>query len=217
MTHVVTLEESHRGFSQPLPDTCLPSPPSPLCSEALLVGEPFSDHPMCHCTLHPHTPTSLPCLIVFHSLSFYDMKENESHSVVSHSLWPHGLQHARPPCPSPTPRAYSNLCPPNRWCHPIISSSVIPVSSHLQSCPASGSFPVGQVFSSESVLCSRWPKYCSFSFSISLSSEYSGLISFRMDWLDLLAIQGILKSLLQQNIIFYPRLIIWYAASANWI
>ena len=65
-----------------------------------------------------------------------------SHSVVSEYLRPHGLQHAKLPCPSPTPGAYSNSCPSSRWCHPIISSSVIPFSSCLQSCPASGSFPV---------------------------------------------------------------------------
>ena len=104
-------------------------------------------------------------------------------SVVSDSFWPHGLQHARPPCPSPTPGVYSNSCPLSRWCHPAISSSVIPFS-HLKSFPAS-------VFSNESVLYSRWPKYWSFSFSISSSNEYSGLISFRIDWLDFFAVQGL--------------------------
>ena len=98
-------------------------------------------------------------------------------SVMSNSLLPHGLQHTRPPCPSPTPGACSNSCPLSRWCHPTISSSVIPFSSHLQSFPASGSFPV---------LCFRWPKYWSFSFNISPSNEHSGLISFRMtDWISL--------------------------------
>ena len=71
-----------------------------------------------------------------------------SHSVMSNSLWPHGLQHTRPPCPSPTPRVYSNLCPLSWWCHPTISSSVVPFSSHLQSFPASGSFPMSQLFAS---------------------------------------------------------------------
>ena len=70
-----------------------------------------------------------------------------SHSVVSHSLQPHGLQHARPPCPSPTPRVYWNSCPSSQWCHPAISSSVIPFS-HLQSFPASGSFPMSLFFAS---------------------------------------------------------------------
>ena len=71
-----------------------------------------------------------------------------SHSVVSDSLWPHGQQHARPPCPSPTPGIYSNSCPLIRWCHPTISSSVVPFSSHLQSFPASGSFQMSQFFAS---------------------------------------------------------------------
>ena len=71
-----------------------------------------------------------------------------SRSVTSDSLRPHGLQHARPPCPSPTTRVYSNLCPSSRWCHPAISSSVIPFSSCPQSFPASGSFPVSQFFAS---------------------------------------------------------------------
>ena len=69
-----------------------------------------------------------------------------SHSVVSDSLQPHESQHARPPCPSPTPGAYSNSCPSSRWCHPAISSSVIPFSACPQSLPASGSFPVSQLF-----------------------------------------------------------------------
>ena len=71
-----------------------------------------------------------------------------SRSVMSDSLWPHGLQHTRPPCPSPTPRVHPNSCPLSRWCHPAISSSVIPFSSHLQSFPASGSFQMSQCFSS---------------------------------------------------------------------
>ena len=71
-----------------------------------------------------------------------------SRSVMSNSLWPHGLQHARPPCSSPVPRVYSNSCPLSQWCHPTISSSVIPFSSCLQSFPASGSFPMSQFFTS---------------------------------------------------------------------
>ena len=110
-----------------------------------------------------------------------------SHSVVSDSLWPHELQHTRPPCPSPTPRVYLNSCPLNRWCHPAISSSVIPFSSCPQSFPALESFQMSQLFASGD-------KYWSFSFNISLSNEYTGLISFRMDWLDLLAVQGAQES-----------------------
>ena len=75
---------------------------------------------------------------------FWCLVNQFSGSVVSDSLWPHGLQHARLPCPSPTPGAYSNSCPLSRWCHPAISFSVVPFSFHLQSFPASGSFPVSQ-------------------------------------------------------------------------
>ena len=108
-----------------------------------------------------------------------------NHSDLSDSLWPHGLQHTSLPCPSPNPGACSNSCPSSRWCHPTISSSVSPFSS----CPQSFSAPV---FSSELALCIRRPKYWNFSFSISSSNEYSGLISFRIDWFDLLAVQGTL-------------------------
>ena len=111
-------------------------------------------------------------------------------SVVSHSLRPHGLQHTRPACPSPPPGAYSNSCPLSRWCYPTVSSFVTPLFSWP---PALG------VFSSESALHIRWPKYWSFSFSISPSSEYSGFISFRMDWFDLLAVQRTLRSLFQHH------------------
>ena len=97
----------------------------------------------------------------------------------------HGLQHARPPCPSPTPGACWNSWPLSWWCHPTISSSAVPFSSCLQSFPASGSFPM------ESVLHIRWPMFWSFNFSISPSNEHSGLISFRIDWFDLLAVQGL--------------------------
>ena len=115
-----------------------------------------------------------------------------SHSVLSDSLQPHELQHARPPCPSLSPGIHSNSCPSSRWCHPAISSSVVPFSSCPKSLPAS-------VFSDESTLHMSWPKYWSFSFSIIPSKEHPGLISFRMDWLDLLAVQGTLKSLLQHH------------------
>ena len=116
-----------------------------------------------------------------------------SHSVVSDSLRPHESQNARPPCPSPPPWVYSDSFPSGQWCHPTMPSSVVPFSSCPQPFPASGSF------SSESVLCLRRPKCWSFSFSISPSNEHSGLISFRMDWLELLAVQGTLKSLLQHH------------------
>ena len=114
-----------------------------------------------------------------------------SHSVVSHSLRPHGLQHARPPCPSPPPRVYSNSCSLSQWCHPTISSCRPLLLPSI--------FPSIKVFSNEWVLHIRWPKFWSFSFNISPSSEHLGLNSFRMDWLDLLAVQGTLKSLLQHH------------------
>ena len=107
-----------------------------------------------------------------------------SHSVISDSLQLHELQHARLPCPSLSSRVCSNSCPLNQWCRPTISCSVIPFSSCLQF------FPAIRVFSNESV---------HISFSISPSNEYSGLISFRIDLFDLLAVQGTLKSLLQHH------------------
>ena len=116
-----------------------------------------------------------------------------SRSVVSDSLWPHESQHARPPCSSPTPGVHSDSHPLSRGCHPGISSSVVPFSSCPQSLPASESFPVSQLFAwggqstGVSALASFLPK------------KSPGLISFRMDWLDLLAVQGTLKSLLQHH------------------
>ena len=112
---------------------------------------------------------------------------------MSDSLRPHESQHARPPCPSPTPRVYSNSRPSSRWCHPAISFSVIPLLL-LPPIP-----PSIRVFSNESNLHMRWLKYGSFSFSISPSNEHPGLISLRKGWLDLLAVQGTLKSLLQHH------------------
>ena len=115
-----------------------------------------------------------------------------SHSVMSDSLQPHELQHTRPPCPPPTPVVYPN---------PSIES-VMP-SNHLILCRPlfllPSIFPIIRVFSSESALRTRWPKYWSFSFSISPSNEYSALISFRIDWFDLLTVQGTFKSLLQHH------------------
>ena len=109
------------------------------------------------------------------------------------TLQPHGLQHARLSCPSPTPGGCSNSCPSSRWCYPTISFSGIPFSSCLQSFSASGSFSMTQLFTS-SVQIIRVS-----GFSISHSNEYSGLISFRTDWFDLLAVQGTLKSFLQHH------------------
>ena len=98
------------------------------------------------------------------------------------------MNRSRPPCPSPSPGVHSNLCPPSWWCHSAISSLVIPLLL-LHPIP----FNI-RVFSNESPLRMRWAKYWSFSFSIIPSKEIPGLISFRMDWLDLLAVQGTLES-----------------------
>ena len=107
-------------------------------------------------------------------------------------MWPHGLQNARLPCP-PTLEAFSNSCPLSWWCHTTISSSVI--------CPLllPFVFPSIKVFSNVSILHMKWQKYWSFSFHISPSNEYSGLISSRIYWFDLLAVQGTLKSLPQYH------------------
>ena len=167
-----------------------------FCLENLLSSEPWQ------ATVHGDAKSqtewlSMPtCIFISTSLIlifFYYLSAQFSHLVMSNSLLPHGLQHARPPCPSPTPGVYSNSCPLSPWCHPTISLSVIPFSSCLQS------FPGSRYFSNESVLDIRWPKDWSFSFSISPSNEHPGLISFRMDWLDFLAVQGTLKSLLQHQ------------------
>ena len=115
-----------------------------------------------------------------------------SHSVVSDSLRPHGLQHTRLPCPSSTAGACWDSCLSSRDAiqpsHPLLSPS-----------PPAFNLPSIRVFSNNSFLCIKWPKYWGFSFSISPSNEYSRLISFRMDWLELLAVQGTLKSLLQHQ------------------
>ena len=116
-----------------------------------------------------------------------------SHSAVSNSLRPHELQHARLPCPSPSPGAYSNSYPLN----PVMPSNHLILCHPLLLLPSI--LPGIRVFSNESPLHIRWPKYWNFGFSIRPSSEYSGLISFRMDWLVLLSVQGTLKDLLQHH------------------
>ena len=122
-------------------------------------------------------PVSTPLLTAFSSVQF-------SRSVVSDSLWPHESQHSRPPCPSPTPgvlklMSTESVMPSNHLilCHPLLLLPSI--------------FPSIRVFSSESVLFIRWTKYWSFSFNISPTNEHPGLFSFRMDWLDLLTVQGL--------------------------
>ena len=142
--------------------------------------------------LHLHFQTHLPTMVIIAwSGGVGVFSVQFSHLVMSDSLRPHEPQHARPPCPSPTPRVHPNPCPLCWWCHPTISSFVIPSPALY--------FLSIRVFSNESVLCIRWPKYWSFSFNISPSNEHPGLISFRMNWLDLLAVQGTLKGLLQHH------------------
>ena len=115
-----------------------------------------------------------------------------SHSGMSDSLQSHRLQHAWLPCPTPSPRAGSNSCPLSRWCHPTISSCFRPFASCLPSFTASVSFLISQLFTSGG-------QVLEFQISISPCNEDSGLISFRIDWFDVLAFQGILKSLIQHH------------------
>ena len=127
------------------------------------------------------------------------------------TLQPRGLQHARLPWPSPSPGVCSNSCPLSQWGHPTISSSVVPFSSCLQPFPASGSFQMSWLFA-------QVAKVLELHFSISPSNEDSGLISSRIDWFDLLAVQGTLKSLLQYHSLrtsvpFFSRLILFRRCS----
>ena len=119
---------------------------------------------------------------IAHMLDMYTFSSVQfSGSDVSDSLWHHELQHPRPPCPPPTLGVHPDSCPSSWWCHPALSSChplllLLSIFSSIR------------VFSNESVLVIRWPKYWSFTFSISPSNEYSGLISFRIDWLVLFAV-----------------------------
>ena len=123
---------------------------------------------------------------LFNGIKVFDTSVQFSRPVVSNSFLSHGLQHARLPWPSPSPRVCSNLCPFSQWCCLTISSSAA-LFSFLPSI-----FPSIRVFSSKLSFHIRWPKSWSFSFSIQPSNEYSGLISFRIDWFNLLAVQGTL-------------------------
>ena len=128
-------------------------------------------------------------MVIWYSVQFSSVQF--SRSVVSDYLWPHEPQHARPPCSSPTPRVHPNPCPLSQWCHPTISSSVVPLSSCPQSFPASWSFLRSQFFTSGG--------------QITGASALAPVVPmniqdwFRMDWLDLLAVQGTLKSLFQHH------------------
>ena len=125
--------------------------------------------------------------------SFYFSSVQSSCSVMSDSLRPQELQHARPPCPSPTHGVFPNPCPSSRWCHPAISSSVIPFSFCPQPLLASESFPMSQLFA--------WGGQSTgvSALASALFNEHEGLISFRMDWLDIFAVQGTLRRVLQHH------------------
>ena len=163
-------------------------------------------HSISHTSLPNSLTFSVPSLSTYVFVIVIDSHHSVqfSCSVVSNSLWPQELQHARPPCPSPTPRVHSKL---------MSIKSVMP-SSHLILCrPLLLLPPIPpsiRVFSNESTLLMRWPKFWSLSFSIIPSKEIPGLISFRMDWLDLLAVQGTLKSLLQHH--SSNASILWHSA-----
>ena len=141
-----------------------------------------------------------------------------SRSVTSDSLWPHGLQHTRLPCPSPSPRASPNSCPSSQWCLPTPNLFLCRLLLLLPSI-----FPRIWVFSNELALCIRWPKYWSFSFSISPSNEYSGLIFFRMDWFDnfndhniILVIHCyITNEKFKTNVIYYLTIPVWGTCCEN--
>ena len=124
-------------------------------------------------------------MVVITDLSLFLSSVQFSRSVVFDYLRPHESQHTRPPSPSPTPGVHANSCASSRWCHPAICRPLLllpPMSPSIR------------VFSNESTLYIRWPKYSSLNLSFSPSKEHPGLVSFRMDWLDLLAVQGTLKS-----------------------
>ena len=146
-------------------------------------------------------PFTTPCISMVRATAFLIVTESAYINpelllllficqVVSNCLWLHGLWHTKLLCPSLSPGVCSNSCPWSQWCHSTISSSVFLLPSVV---------PSIRFFSNESVLLIRWPKYWSFSFSISLSSEYSGLISLRIDWFDFFAVQGTLWSLPQHH------------------
>ena len=132
---------------------------------------------------------------------FNELMDSSVQSVMSDSLQPHGLQLTRHPCPSPTPKVAQIhiywVSDAIQQSHPLLSFLLLP-----------SILPSIRVFSNESVLHIRWPKYWSFNFNISPSNEYSGLISFRIDWLDLLAVQGTLKSLVQHH---SSKAALWWA------
>ena len=149
-TSQICLQNSFLAFLWHKPLLASPDPP---CQEA--ASQLVRPHGCVSCSkLHPQQSTPLTSseacsassIIVWLQVGLPFSSFQFSHSVLSDSLQPHGLQHARPPCPSPTPRVYSDSCPLSWWCHPTTSSTVIPFFSSLQSSPASGSLPMSQFF-----------------------------------------------------------------------
>ena len=135
-----------------------------------------------------------PCFLCVHNYVVWMFSSVQfGHSVVPYSLWPHELQHARLPCPSPTPRVYPNSCPLSQWCHPTI-----PSCRPLLLLPSI--FPIIRVFSNESALCISWPKYWGFSLNISPSQWILRTDFLRMDWLDLLTVQVVKQEIARVNV-----------------
>ena len=140
-----------------------------------------------------------------------------SHSVVSNSLQPHGLQRARLPCPSPTPGACSNSCPSSQWCHPTISSSVVPLSSCLQFFPASGSFPRNRFFASggQSIRASASASFLPMNIQDWFPLGLTGLISFLSKWLLIVSSSTTIRKhqfFSAQPFLFYIQVIVYSEA-----
>ena len=176
--------QSHVSLEKMLFQCCSSLPGS---IPAFTLGSPqsISRAMLSACSVdHVHSPAGKPLRWLSLLLLF-------SPQVVSDFSTLHRLQHARLPCPSPSPGICSNSCPLSWWSNHFIFCRPLLLLPSI--------FPSIRVFSNESVLCMRWPKYWSFSFSISPSNEHPGLISFRRDWLDLLTVLGTLKSLLQHH------------------
>jgi len=200
------LRTSFSSILNPIVFTCQRPPPSTPLSPLLLLNNSSrtnTDSQTVSASLRLCVSASLRlyvCESVFVLLSLFICW------VVSHSLWSHELTHTRLPFPSLSPWVCSSSCPSSQWCHPTTLSSVTPFSSCPQSFLASGSF------FNELVLCIRWPKY--WSFSSCPSHEYSGLISFRIDWFDILAVQGLSRvfssTIIQKHQFFSAQASLWF-------
>ena len=189
-----------------LPDPGV-EPGSPTLQAEALPSEPPGKEAVLEVLSYPHRHCLKGCFVIFRSecsilttgrilehfiAGGFWVSVQFSRSVLSDSLRPHEPQHSRPPYPSPTDGVYPNSCPLSWWCHPTIFSSVVPFSSCLQSSPVSGSFQMSQLFASDG-------QSTGASASTSVLPLNTQDCLFRMDWLDLLAVQGTLKSLLQHH------------------